>query len=75
VILVTGANDGLRGIDPQLIKTNITKIVRLLKERKIVVVLGGMQMVQNLGQNYTTAFANIYPEIAKAQDVIIQYLS
>jgi acyl-CoA thioesterase-1 len=71
VILVTGANDGLRGIDPQLIRTNITKIIQLLKERKIVVVLGGMQMVQNLGQKYTTTFADIYPDIAKAQDVIL----
>ncbi len=71
VILVTGANDGLRGIDPQLIRANITKIIHLLKERKIMVVLGGMQMAQNLGQHYTTAFTNVYPEIAKAQDVIL----
>jgi acyl-CoA thioesterase-1 len=30
-----------------------------------------MQMVQNLGQKYTTTFADIYPDIAKAQDVIL----
>jgi acyl-CoA thioesterase-1 len=71
VILVTGANDGLRGLEPQLIKTNITKIVQLLRERNIVVVLGGMQMFQNLGQRYTTAFADIYPEIARTQDTIL----
>lgn len=71
VILVTGANDGLRGINPELVKSNITKIVQLLKDRNIVVVLGGMQMVQNLGQDYTSAFANIYPEIAKSQDLIL----
>ena len=61
----------MRGIDPQLIRTNITEIVQLLKERKIVVVLGGMQMVQNLGQHYTTRFANSYPEIAESHDVIL----
>ena len=71
VILVTGANDGLRGINPELVKSNITKIVQLLKDRNIVVVLGGMQMVKNLGQDYTSAFANIYPEIAKSQDLIL----
>lgn len=70
VILVTGANDGLRGIDPALIASNITKIVQLLKDQNIVVVLGGMQMVQNLGQTYTTAFAKLYSDIARAQDVI-----
>jgi len=71
VILVTGANDGLRGINPELVKSNITKIVQVLKDRNIVVVLGGMQMVKNLGQDYTSAFANIYPEIAKRQDLIL----
>lgn len=70
-ILVTGANDGLRGIDPELIKTNISSIVQVLKNKDIVVVLGGMQMVQNLGQDYTTAFSKIYPEIAQTQDVIL----
>ena len=71
VILATGANDGLRGIDPELIKSNITQIIQILKAEYIIVVLAGMQMVQNLGQDYTTAFAKIYPEIAQTQDVIL----
>jgi acyl-CoA thioesterase-1 len=29
-----------------------------------------MQIVQNLGQDYTTAFAKIYPEVARSEDVI-----
>ena len=70
VILVTGANDGLRGIDPKLIAANITDIIQLLKERNIVVVLGGMQMVQNLGQTYTLAFSKIYKDIASDRNVI-----
>jgi acyl-CoA thioesterase-1 len=70
VILVTGANDGLRGIDPALIEANITEIVQLLKDRNIVVVLGGMQMVENLGQAYTRAFSKLYSEIARGHDII-----
>jgi acyl-CoA thioesterase-1 len=70
VILVTGANDGLRGIEPALIDANITEIVQLLKERNIVVVLGGMQMVQNLGQTYTLAFSKLYEDIAREQEII-----
>jgi len=70
VILVTGANDGLRGIEPALIDANITEIVQLLKERNIVVVLGGMQMVQNLGQTYTLAFSKLYGDIAREQNII-----
>lgn len=70
VILVIGANDGFRGIDPGLIKSNIRTILKSLKENNVIVVLGGMQIVQNLGQDYTTAFAEIYPEVARSEDVI-----
>jgi acyl-CoA thioesterase-1 len=71
VILVTGANDGLRGIAPELIQSNIDAIVQLLKQNEIIVVLGGMQMVQNLGQEYSTAFSNIYSQIARSHDIIL----
>ena len=70
VILVTGANDGFRGIDPGLIKSNIRSILKLLKENNVIVILGGMQIVQNLGQDYTAAFTAIYPEVARSEDVI-----
>ena len=71
VILVTGANDGLRGIAPDLIKSNIDAIVQLLKQNEIIVVLGGMQMFQNLGPKYTTAFSNMYSQISKSHDIIL----
>jgi acyl-CoA thioesterase-1 len=70
VILVIGANDGLRGIEPELVKSNVRKIIRVLEENNVLVALGGMQIVQNLGQDYTTAFADIYTTIARSEDVI-----
>jgi len=69
VILVIGANDGFRGIDPELIKTNILTIVRVLKENKVTVLLGGMQMGQNLGKEYITAFEKLYPLVAREENV------
>ena len=71
VILVIGANDGFRGIDPDLIKTNIQKIVKELKAQNVTVVLGAMQIVLNLGQNYTTAFEKIYPAVAQSETIIL----
>ncbi len=71
VILVIGANDGFRGIAPDLIKSNIEKIVRALKGQNVTVVLGAMQMVQNLGRDYTAAFAKIYPEVARSEAIIL----
>jgi acyl-CoA thioesterase-1 len=54
-----------------LIKSNIHNTIKTLRENNVVIVLGGMQMVQNLGKDYTTAFANIYPEVARVEDVIL----
>ena len=71
VLLVIGANDGFRGIDPGLIKSNIRAIVKKLKEQEVIVVLGGMQIVQNLGQDYITAFSDIYLDVARSEDIIL----
>ena len=70
VVLETGANDGLRGIDPQVTKENIRKILQLLKDKDVVVLLAGMKMVWNLGPAYVAQFNAIYPRLAKEFDVI-----
>ncbi len=64
VILETGANDGLRGIDVDLARENILSIVTRLQEEGVTVVLAGMQMVKNLGEDYGLAFAALYGEVA-----------
>ena len=71
VILETGANDGLRAVDPALTRRNIEAIVTRLKAEGIIVVLAGMQMVRNLGPAFTEAFKAIYPEIAETHDLIL----
>ncbi len=71
VILGTGGNDSLRGIDPALTQKNITKLVRAFKAKNVVVVLAGMQTVQNMGADYAQKFQAIYPAVAKAEDVIL----
>lgn len=71
VILETGGNDGLRGIEPALTKENISQLVRRFQESDIEVVLAGLQIVQNLGQEYTTAFKEIYPAVAEERGVIL----
>jgi acyl-CoA thioesterase I len=71
VILETGANDGLRGVDPALTRRNIEAIVAKLQARNIIVVLAGMQMVRNLGPDFTRAFGSIYPDIARDANLIL----
>jgi len=69
IILETGANDGLRGIDPDVLRTNLDRIVAVIKSRDIAVILCGMQMLPNLGPAFTQAFKDIYPEIARKHAV------
>jgi acyl-CoA thioesterase I len=71
VILETGANDGFRGIKPDVIEKNLDDIIRTLKEANVTVVLAGMQMLANLGNDYTTAFKSLYPRVAQKQEVIL----
>ena len=70
VILETGANDGLRGIDPQVAENNIREILKVLKDRDIVVLLAGMKMVRNLGPQYVARFNALYPRLAEEHEVI-----
>lgn len=71
VILETGANDGLRGIDPQVTKKNIAETVRILRENRVTVILAGMRMVTSMGRDYTSDFAAIYPAVAKKHELIL----
>ena len=70
IILETGANDGLRGIAPPLIRKNISEIIRRLQGEKIIIILAGMQMLRNLGPAYTGAFNAIYEDIAGETGVL-----
>ena len=69
VILVTGANDGLRGIDPKLLKQNLDQIIAILKGKNIQTILGGMKMLPNLGPKYTKEFEQVYAEVAGKHNI------
>lgn len=70
VILETGANDGLRGLDPALLESNLDNLVGRLQAAHIQVVLAGMRMLPNLGADYTRAFSATFPRIAEKYGVI-----
>jgi acyl-CoA thioesterase I len=64
VIVELGANDMLRGIDPQVTRDAIDAILARLKQRHIAIMLCGMKAAPNLGVEYGRAFERIYPELA-----------
>jgi acyl-CoA thioesterase-1 len=68
VILETGANDGLRGVDPAVTRDNLLAIVKQLKAAGAEVIIAPMQAMSNLGPDYARNFAAVYPEVAKQTD-------
>ncbi|HLR32542.1 MAG TPA: arylesterase, partial [Fodinibius sp.] len=76
-VLELGANDGLRGINPEVTKSNLQKIIDKVKKAypEAIIVLAGMQVPPNLGPNYTEQFKKIYPSLAeKNQLTLIPFL-
>jgi acyl-CoA thioesterase I len=70
VILELGANDMLRGIEPNVTRTALESIIRRLKARGIEVLLAGMLAPPNLGPEYARAFDAIYPELASTHGLV-----
>jgi acyl-CoA thioesterase I len=70
VILELGANDALRGLDPNLTKAALDKILRKLEDRHITVLLAGMRAPRNLGADFTRDFDAIYPALASTHPVV-----
>lgn len=64
VIVELGANDMLRGLDPQITRAALDAILARLAQRRIAVMLCGMKAAPNLGVDYAQAFERIYPELA-----------
>ncbi|MBI5592733.1 MAG: arylesterase [Deltaproteobacteria bacterium] len=70
VILCTGANDGLLGMDHHLIQNNISRMVRTFKDHQITVVLAGMKMLFNDAPSYAEPYARLYAEIAEREEIL-----
>ena len=70
VIIELGANDGLRAIDPNLTRDNLSKMLGKLQEKQLPVLLTGMLAPPNLGSEYSTAFNSIFPELAEQYSVL-----
>jgi acyl-CoA thioesterase-1 len=70
VIVELGANDMLRGGDPERTRQALDAIVGRLTERQIPVLLAGMRAAPNLGGDYARVFEPIYPELAAKYGVL-----
>lgn len=72
-VLELGANDGLRGITPDETKKNLKGIVQLVKSKypSTRILLAGMQIPPNMGQEFAGAFLAVFPEVAQEENVTL----
>ncbi len=68
-ILTIGANDAMRGLDVATVEENIRTAITHLQDNGSEVILGGMQIYDNLGNAYVQSFSDIYPRIAEDMNV------
>ena len=65
LFLCLGANDGLRGTPVAETERNLRIILDRARMERTRVVLAGIQLPGNYGAEYRTAFARIFPRLAK----------
>jgi acyl-CoA thioesterase I len=69
-IVELGGNDGLRGIDPRDMETNLRAILDTLAARQIPVLLCGMYAPPNLGADYATSFRAVFDGLGKRSGIL-----
>ncbi|HXN06485.1 MAG TPA: arylesterase [Nitrospiria bacterium] len=71
VILELGANDGLRGVSLEIIRHNLSEMVARLQKKKIKVLLAGMQIPPNYGEDYAGGFHQIFKDLSRTFSISI----
>lgn len=70
LVLELGANDGLRGLAVSGMKSNLLKIIQRTREKNpdVSIILAGMRIPPNLGQQYSRDFGQVFREVAEEAD-------
>jgi len=70
-VLALGANDGLRGLAPALIESNLRAIVARVRAARpnATILLAGMRLPSNYGDEYVRQFAAIFTRVARDENL------
>ncbi len=70
-VLELGANDGLRGVPLSETRSNLQNIIDTVREQRpeTTIILAGMQLPPNMGQEYTQGFKQLYVDLAEKNDI------
>lgn len=72
-VLELGANDGLRGIPLNSTRDNLQAIIDTVRKKNpsTKIILAGMQIPPNMGDTYARQFRDLYPELAKKNNLTL----
>ncbi|MEX2180847.1 MAG: arylesterase [Gemmatimonadaceae bacterium] len=73
VVLETGANDGLRGLNPDSTRANLVAIIRKVRaaDPQTRILLAQMEAPRNLGARYTRDFRDTFLAVAQDEAVTL----
>lgn len=73
LVLELGANDGLRGLPLDQTKKNLQAIIDKVKAKNpaVKIVIAGMMVPPNMGNEYSSGFKKIFPELAKRNNALL----
>ena len=73
IVIELGGNDGLRGIPPAVSRVNLEAMIERVRAKHPAaqVVIAGMQMPVNMGEEHRREFAAIFPAVAEAHDAVL----
>lgn len=67
VVIALGANDGLRGLDPNAMQRNLIAMSKLAQASKARVLIVGIRLPPNFGPEYTQMFEQSFVNVAKLE--------
>ena len=73
LVIESGANDGLRGVEPGAIQSNLIEVIRRAKavHPDAFILLVRMEALPNYGRDYGTSFHDVYTTVARDTKVTL----
>ncbi|MCP8898011.1 arylesterase [Gilvimarinus xylanilyticus] len=71
VVIELGGNDGLRGQPLNIVRENLSDMIKQSQQAEARVLLVGMQIPPNYGARYTQAFSELFAELAKEHETAL----
>jgi acyl-CoA thioesterase I len=69
MVLALGANDGLRGLSVEQMRKNLADTIEYARQNGMAVALAGMMVPPNYGEEYSTAFMQVFPDLAAHYEI------